>query len=156
MEYILAVDIQKEFVKDRQGEKIYKKCIEFLKAEGAYFTVVAPIYINKKNPNMGRLLDWREMREIEPLEFTPDFTVAHSGYAIEEYPSFCPGDKVHVIGFDTDACVLSACFDLFNKGVDFDIWLDMVWSSGGKKMHEAGLTVMERQFGRAVSNSAKR
>lgn len=156
MEYILAVDLQPEFVKDREGKKVYDKCLDFLKREGSFYTVIAPVYQNKTNPNMGRLLNWREMREITPIEFSPDFAVIHSGYSIKDYPTFARDDIIHVIGFDTDACVLSACFDLFNLGACFDIWTDMCWSSGGKKLHEAGLTIMRRQFGAAVSQSTRR
>lgn len=153
MEYLLAVDIQKEFAKDAQGKKIYKRCLDFIRQSANQYRIVAPVYQNKDNPNMGRLLKWREMRDVEPLEFMPDFAITHSGYAIKEYPTFLYSDMVHVIGFDTDACVLSACFDLFNLGVQFDIYSDMVWSSGGKKMHEAGLLVMKRQFGAALTTS---
>jgi hypothetical protein len=153
MEYLFAVDVQKEFVKDEEGIRIYNKCISFIKREGFHYTIIAPVYQNKTNSNIERLLDWHEMKQIMPGEFVPDFTIIHSGYSIDKYVPFTMNDKVHVFGFDTDACVLSTCFDLFNFGVDFDILSDLCWSSGGKKMHEAGLMIMERQFGSAVTVS---
>ena len=155
MEYVLAVDVQREFAKGFEGKAVYNKCIEFLRKASIHYTVIAPIYQNKTNPNMHRLVGWNEMTQIEALDFRPDYFYVHSGYSIKEYPAFNPNDIVYVIGADTDACVLSACFDLFNLGVNFRIIVDGCWSSGGRAMHAAGLKVMERQFRKAVDKDTK-
>lgn len=150
MEYLLAVDVQREFVKGSVGKRVYDRVIDFLHKMTPYYTVVAPVYQNKTNPNMNRLLGWNEMQGIMPLDFKPEYFYLHSGYSIKEYLNFQPRDTVDVIGFDTDACVLSACFDLFNAGVNFRILADGCWSSGGKELHQAALKIMERQFGKAL------
>lgn len=150
MNYLLVVDLQTEFAKGFEGKAVYERCLDFIQRAHPMYTIVAPIYINKTNPNMHRLVSWNEMKDIKPLEFHADYIYAHSGYSIKEYPAFNHGDHVDVIGFDTDACVLSACFDLFNLGVDFRILVNGCWSSGGRGMHNAALKIMDRQFGRAV------
>ena len=151
MRYLLVVDLQKEFVKDKQGQKVYDKCLQYIADnEKKYTAVIAAMYINKDNVNMNRLLKWNELKQPKALDFTPNSIYRHSGYSITEYPKVIPTDTIDIIGFDTDACVLSAAFDVFNLGCDMNIYTDLCWSSGGKKMHEAGVVIMKRQFGSAV------
>ena len=151
MKYLLVVDLQKEFVRDRQGQKVYDKCLQFIEDHRhEYQAVLACVYINQGNPNMNRLVGWNEVKNPASLDFVPDATYMHAGYSIKEYPYVKPSDTIDIIGFDTDACVLCAAFDVFNLGCDMRILAEYCWSSGGKRMHEAGLRVMERQFGKAV------
>lgn len=155
--YLYVVDLQREFVKDKQGQKIYDKCINYIMSHGpSYDAVLAAIYKNtRENLNMARLVEWEEVKNPLALEFNSNWQAYHTGYSIGTYPNLKPHDIVDVIGFDTDACVLSACFDLFNLGVNLHILIDGCWSSGGKKMHEAGLMIMKRQFRKAVDEKFK-
>lgn len=154
--YLLVIDLQREFVKDRQGEKVYQKCLNYIaRMRDGYTAVIAAVYINKDNPNMQRYLDYTDVQRPEMLDFIPDAQHYHSGYSIKEYPYVQRTDMVDIIGFDTDACVLSAAFDIFNMGVGMHLLMDGIWSSGGKKAHEAGLFVMRRQFGSAVDETTK-
>ena len=151
MRYLLVVDVQKEFVKDKKGEKIYKDCLDYISNEASqYDAILAAVYVNKDNPNMKRLLKWEECKHIQNMDFIPDAAYYHSGYSIKEYPHVHAGDTIDIIGFDTDACVLSACFHVFDLGCNMNILTKLIWSSGGKKMHDAGIAVMKRQFGSAV------
>ena len=159
MKYLLVVDLQPEFVKDGKGKKIYQACLEYIRANKTnYHGVIAAIYENTPgdNPNMDRLLDWNECKDVMPIEFIANAAYTHSGYSIKEYPRVSNLDQIDIIGFDTDACVLSAAFDVFNLGCNMRILTDLCWSSGGKKMHEAGLLVMKRQFGKACVTSNSR
>lgn len=151
MEYLFVVDVQREFIKDAECKSYYNKCLKAIKDKKDTCCIIALIYRNKPNSNMVRLNRWDKMMEIKPLDFTPEYVITHDGYSPSRYIKFESEDVVHVFGFDTDACVLSTCFDLFNSGVNFDIWTDLCWSSGGKKMHECGLSIMNRQFGNAVT-----
>lgn len=151
MRYLMVIDLQKEFVKDKKGREIYNNCLEYIERErDNYNGVLAAVYINKNNPNMKRLVKWEECKKIDNLDFIPDAVYYHSGYSIKEYPRVEYGDTIDILGFDTDACVLSACFHIFDMGCNMNVLSDLCWSSGGKKMHETGLTVMRRQFGSAV------
>lgn len=153
MKYLLVVDLQKEFVKDRKGKAVYDRCLQFISdSQKDYDVVIAAVYRNDidGNVNMERLLEWSECKNIAPIEFVPNSSYVHSGYSIREYPYVTKYDSFDIIGFDTDACVLSAAFDVFNMGCNMRILSDLCWSSGGKKMHDAGITIMKRQFGKAV------
>ena len=152
MKYLLVVDLQQDFVKDAKGKAVYTKCLDFIsKHTMDYHAIIAPVFVQNldENINFARFVDYDGCLEYTPLDFTPDKVVYHSGYS--GYSSdFKIDDNVDVIGFDTDACVLSTCFDLFNHNVNFNILTDYCYSSGGAEMHKVGLTVMKRQFGKAV------
>ena len=156
MKYLYVIDLQREFIKDRQGQKIYDNCLKYIaNSFRKYDAIVAAVYYNDGNVNMLDKVKWDKMQDdIAPLDFSADKQLFHSGYAPTEYP-FKPGDIVDVIGFDTDACVLNECFDLFNKNIDFRILVNGCWSSGGKHMHKAGLLVMRRQFNKAVDEKTQ-
>ncbi len=156
MNALFVVDLQDEFVKDGKGKKVYAADLEYINnMRSRYDAVYAAVYINKQNINMVRMVGWNEMqKKVRPMRFTPDDFWTHDGYAIQTYP-FQRTDKVDIIGFDTDACVLNACFDLFNRNVNFRILVNGCWSSGGADMHKAGLAIMRRQFRNAVDEITK-
>lgn len=151
MRILLAVDVQKEFAKDAQGKNIYNKLIPYLReAHTLYDQVIALVYENTDNVNIRRFVKWTEMQQPENLEFKADAYYFHAGYCPLNLPPFNTSDRIYVVGFDTDACVLSTCFSLFNNNNHFTILSKGCWSSGGKRMHQAGLTIMRRQFGSAL------
>lgn len=156
MNYLLAVDVQKEFAKGMAGKAAYNRMLNYIKkAQLTYDAVYAAIYQNTGNKNMIRLVHWDEMHQVDSLEFRPDEFWTHGGYSILKYPWFTQNDMVTVIGFDTDACVLSTCFDLFNNDINFRVIADGCFSSGGKAMHRCGLEIMDRQFKNAVDYTTK-
>lgn len=151
MNILFVIDLQREFVKDRRGQAVYDKLLEFIrKSRLEYDSIYAAVYKNGRNKNMSCILQWNEMRDIVPLDFRADKYFVHSGYYPNDVKIFSKDDKVTIVGFDTDACVLSACFALWNDDIPIKILANGCYSSGGKKMHEAGLDIMLRQFGKAL------
>lgn len=151
MKHLIVVDLQKEFAIDEKGKAVYQKAVDYVNKHGKdYDDVIACIYMNVDNPNMQRLVQWDGCKSIEGIDFDADKYFQHSGYSIGVYENVAYNDEVDVIGFDTDACVLNACFDLFNIGCKLRILTEYIYSSGGQSYHLAGLMVMKRQFGKAV------
>lgn len=151
MKILLAVDVQPEFAKDSKGKELYDKLISYLnQPDKPYDKVIAFVYSNSGNKNMRRLVHWDEMEETKDLAFDPDAFHFHAGYCPVSMPKFSEEDEVDIIGFDTDACVMSTAFYLFNDDVMFHVLEDCVYSSGGEEMHELGLKLMRRQFGDAL------
>lgn len=152
MKYLLIVDLQKEFVKDREGRKVYDKCIKFINTYRQWYDrIITEVYVNGGNINMQRLVNYNQVYDPKLLEFEFTDPLIHSGYTNEKLlEGLMPSDQVDIIGFDTDACVLAAAFRLFDHNVNLRLLVDGIWSSGGKKMHEAGLACMKRQFAKAV------
>ena len=156
MAILLVIDLQREFVKDQVGLEVYKRCVQYINTCGhLYSQILAPIYRNGELRNMHMLTHWDEMQEIKKLDFKPNKLYLHSGYSAISDMKIPANTQVDVIGFDTDACVLSHCFDLFNHDIPFKVLVDGCWSSGGAEMHEAGLKCMQRQFNRAVDTVSK-
>jgi nicotinamidase-related amidase len=54
--------------------------------------------------------------------------------------------RVTVCGIDTDACVLGVMFSLFDAGIECRVKKDLCWSSSGRRLHRAGIAVIEQQF----------
>lgn len=66
-----------------------------------------------------------------------------------------PADTVvYIAGWETDACVLGTCFDLFDHRVDFRVVTDCV-ASDNVEAHEAALTIIKRNFGEVALVTSK-
>lgn len=151
--FLFVVDLQPEFAKGMKGNKIYKRAVNYIYSHrDDYACIYAAVY--HQDPiaftNMQRKIGWNECTTVAPIEFPYDRIFYHSGYSISEYPNFTKDDVVDIIGFDTDACVLSACFHLFDLDCDLNILSDYIYSSGGETMHKCGLAIMERQFRKSL------
>jgi nicotinamidase-related amidase len=58
------------------------------------------------------------------------------------------GDTMtYIAGWETDACVLGTCFDLFDRAVPFRIVEDCV-ASNNEECHNGALSIMKRNFGK--------
>lgn len=151
--YLFAVDVQREFVQGSNGLRVYNKCIDFInnaKAMG-YDKVIALYYHYDENfNNMKRLKGWTPTEESSRLEFSFDDILFHSSYSADIYYDVGKNDRVDIIGFDTDACVLSTAFDIFNRDCNMRVLANLCWSSGGRDMHYAALQIMQRQFGNGL------
>ena len=95
------------------------------------------------------------MKKIQPLDFVPDRMFVHSGYSAVNKMALPSDVHIDVIGLDTDACVLSHCFDLFDKDIPFHVLIDGCYSSGGAEMHDIGVKILQRQFNNAVDTVTK-
>lgn len=54
---------------------------------------------------------------------------------------------VTVMGFDTDACVLAVCFQLWDAGIEFTVNLNGCASSTGRHAHTSAAQIMRTVFG---------
>lgn len=55
-------------------------------------------------------------------------------------------DPATVMGFDTDACVLATCFNLFEAGINFQVDTRGC-ASADPDLHDAAVSIMQRNFG---------
>jgi nicotinamidase-related amidase len=53
-----------------------------------------------------------------------------------------------LVGMETDACILSTAFDLFNAGFQVKILSDLCASAQGKDLHECALRILRRNIGK--------
>lgn len=152
MRYLVVVDLQKEFIKDGYSTNIYNNCINYINHNrGEYDKVIALVFRNNpiENPNFCDSLGYFKCIKPKALEFDADYIIQHCGYGSYDL-EVRKDDSYDVIGFDTDACVLATCFRIFDCGGKLSILKDYCWSSGGATMHDAGLSIIKRQFGTCV------
>lgn len=55
--------------------------------------------------------------------------------------------EVYIVGIDTDCCVLKTAMDLFEINIRPIVLSYYCASNGGKKSHDAALTVLRRNIG---------
>ena len=120
---LLVIDLQKEF-----ENQIYDKCIEYIN-NSKYDLVVGTYFKNMEDSNFCRVLGWKECLDSskDSLEYAPDQAHCKSAYAFhldDRYKEY----EVHVMGQDTDACVLATCFDLWDRGFTFKVLKEYTYS----------------------------
>lgn len=147
---LLVVDLQTSF----KLEPYYSKLLGYIKEHrNEYDVVAATIFHNTEDSQFVRLCNYQGAMFLDSLDFKSDMVIEKSTCGIGE--RWCKYfDKllaeVTVIGCDTDACVLSTCYDLFNNNNRFRVLTDYCYSTGGKDYHDAGVAIMKRNFGRAA------
>ena len=147
LKILLVIDIQPAF----KREPYYSRVLDYIAHHSNdYDQVIATRFINKADSVFVKKLGYMDAMKKEPLEFNYDMLIGKITCGIGQ--GYCQkilkGNDVTVIGCDTDACVLETCFQMFQNDVDFRILKEYCYSTGGQDYHEAGLKVMERNFGK--------
>ena len=154
-EMVLVVDMQKGFINEHTKHLITKINL-FIKASNSSYKV-ATKFINHKNSAFVKLLNWEGMMNKDEQEFavelTPDVKILpKSTYNcltddLKKYIIQNKINKVHMVGVDTDACILTTALALFDFGVQPVIYRDLCASTGGAEMHSAAIDVLNRNIG---------
>ena len=147
--YLLVIDIQPSF----NLEPYYSKVINFIEANRHnYKGIVATRFLNTENSVYVKRLNFRKAMSKERIPFKYDLLVDKFTCGLDKNVCdiYFSGRTVDVVGCDTDACVLETCFNLFEMDIDFRVLTNYCYSTGGIDYHEAGLKVMERNFGKEV------
>lgn len=153
MRILLAVDVQQEFNND---DKVYNKILEYIKnakASGEYDAVYATVCKNKRDGSYVRYSDWNDLLDgVKPLEFEADKVYYKTVYGLqrEEYMEMGKDNQYTVIGYNTGACVLKVCLDLFDLEYDFRVLKDYCYSSDGAAAHYRGLSNLYNLMEKAV------
>lgn len=148
MKVLFIVDLQKQF-KDSFGE--YEKCLEYISANrDSYDKIIATLFTQKNpNPNYIRKLGWEGCSDVDESDFEFDLNdvtvITKNGYGLPYY-DFDPNDEYFVMGCDADACVMAICFNLWDKGIDFTVLSDYVYTTGKISKNEI-LKMYKRNFG---------
>ncbi len=122
-----------------------------------YGVVVATGFRNDPGSSYDRLVgdDLRHPSEVaiwEPLREVAGLVVESPTYSsltprVQQQLVHCGAREVHVIGIDTDQCVLATVFALFDAGYEPRVFDDLVASASGSTPHEAGLVALRRAIG---------
>jgi nicotinamidase-related amidase len=155
---LLVVDVQRCFLNDytRHLPARVAKLIE----RASYDHVLFTRFANTEDSPYRRLLDWHECETDEetalPPELVPfsaaDRVFVKPGLAgipqeLADYLTDRRIPRAHVVGIDTDMCVLKVAMDLFDMGIEPVVLVDCCASTAGLQAHLAGLAVLSRNLG---------
>lgn len=152
MKILLVVDLQPEFKdKDNKYEEILDFVRTSIKDRVYYDKVIATKCLNKENSNFVRYSDWTDLiSSVEDLEFTPDKVIEKIAYGLTDYSFLDKDDEIHIIGFNTGACVLKIALDLFDRDYNFKVLSKYCYSSNGLEHHNRGMWTLKHLIGNAV------
>jgi len=152
MNILLAVDVQPEFNND---DAWYSKIVSYIKhaKENGYDRVYATVCGNSKNGSFVRYSNWTDLIDgTKPLDFDADRVYYKDVYGLREreYLDMGRDNMYTVIGYNTGACVMKVCLDLFDLEFDFRVLKDFCYSSDGAVAHYRGLSMLYNLVPNAV------
>ena len=161
---LFVVDLQKQF-KDDKGQ--YEKCLKYIEEnKDNYDYIIGTAFQNLSGSLYETKLDYQDCRSLadSDIEYTHDEMVLKlAEYGISEMRVVLSGIRislrddfeVHVIGCDSDACVLAIAFNLWDQGAEFKVLSDLVYTTATDFSNDDVLKIMKRNFGSCVTTSSE-
>lgn len=147
---LLVVDVQKGFT--RGNNELVDKINEYLKHE-KYDEVISTIFINHKDSNYIKYINWSRIMELEEPLIKSDRVIVKYGYGLDDYSVLSKNVHYDIVGISTEACVSKIAMDLFDRGYDFSVIERLCYSTGGLVAHDCGIEVLRRNIGSALIKS---
>lgn len=156
---LLIVDPQVGFINEERDEAAIK-AIEREISTGRYAAVGATQLRTPEGSPFPELGGWsadEEDQEIHPriAELGLDPVIEKVGYAPtrDQLREFADGRPVHLVGWETDACVYATAFAAFDACIDFYVLSGGCSTAAGPMAHQAALSLIQRQMpGRVLSH----
>lgn len=153
---LLVVDIQNGFIND-DTKHIPQKVKELIVAQKYEFKIFSR-FINTDNSQFERLLNWSKVKTspetdiVSVLQEEPTLVVDKAYYGcitqtLVEYVKENNIDEFHIVGIDTDICVLKSAVDLFENGFTPFILTEFCMSTGGRIAHNNAIRILPRFIG---------
>ena len=160
---LLFIDIQEEFLNEFT-KPCLKRIIDFNKnKKNLYDFRIATIFENDDNSpfRSHKVIKDKKIvplydkntnsdQEFEDFVYESDLIVKKNTYSVPDslisYLHDHDIKNVHIVGFDSDACVLSTMFKLFDAGISVSVISDLCASSGGHDIHLSAVTIMRRSI----------
>jgi nicotinamidase-related amidase len=151
---LLVVDVQHGFIEHAPDKALpgrIKGLVTAFASDSVYYTQfhnhAESLYV--KVQNWGRFFDTQDTALAPELAPLASRTYKKYGYLLPErlLADLKKHETVGICGVNTDICVLSAAYGLWDAGIRPVILADYCASVKGTAMHQAGLAVMQRAFG---------
>ncbi|MEH2198576.1 isochorismatase family cysteine hydrolase [Nostoc sp.] len=153
---LFIIDIQNGFI--TQNTSHIPQRVKSLLEQNLFERVIFTKFINTPNSPYVKYLNWHNLispveqkivDEIEPFaQVTFDKTIYTA--CNEETLNFLTKNdikKVFICGLDTDSCVLKTAVDFFENNIKPYILEYYSASTGGDKIHQAGILVLSQMIG---------
>ena len=152
---LLVIDVQSEFANDVSHLSKIVRFVEKARLEsfngGEYRHVWGTLCVNDKNSPFVKYGHWFDcMGEIKaPIVPCEKFFIKN-GYGLPNYDILPKEFEYHLVGYNTDACVLKIALDLFDLGYNFKVLTEYCYSSNGEAHHNRGVELMRDLFPGAI------
>lgn len=156
---LIMIDIQQGFLKFKESNLYLDRISRILNND--YDLKIASQFINPNDSyfrnNSG--LNWHKMgfNDINNIKINKNI-LKNSDHIIVKYKysAYCQelkellnkDDVIHLIGLDTDCCVLMTAVDLLEDGYNVKLIKNGCFSSGGELYHNSGILCLERLIGK--------
>lgn len=155
---LLLIDYQKGF--KSEGSKASVPNIEKLAKKCKWDLIIQTMWLNSQEPDSPYVQNLGYSENSAYDRGHALVTLFKDAKVFTRYDKYsCLDDEVarllhgntltYIAGWETDACVLGTCFELFDKGVPFRVVTDCV-ASERQPAHDAALVIMNRNFGKVV------
>lgn len=155
---LVIIDVQKGFMRHANTPEIPEKIV-VLSQKKKFDHIVCTQFYNEDGSPYDLLMGWEELKDIESqaiaaqIEALSEKVIRKPIYScfVPEFEKFIQDNKINMlyfVGIDTDCCVLKSCTDCFERNIPFEVLINYCASNGGKRSHDAAITVMERTIGR--------
>lgn len=155
MKALFLIDLQKEFC-TKETEKVFDRIVKFVKTTD-YKHVIATMYENNEESACYKMLNWKECMKgstklIKDIERYSNLKIRKDTYSkcTEELLQYVKENNItelHIMGVNTDACVLATAFDLFENNIEFKVIEEFCASTEGEDIHQSAIKVMKSALG---------
>lgn len=162
---LFVVDLQKQF-KDSGGQ--YEKCLSYIKEHQNYYDyVIGTVFHNLKDSLFVKNFGYTDCTVVgdSDIEYERDeIVIKLAEYGVTEMCVVLQGIKItlrdnnieiHVIGCETEACVMATAFNLWDAAVDFKILSDLVYTNATEYDNETAIKILKHSFGKCVTTSSE-
>ncbi|MEX2029343.1 MAG: isochorismatase family cysteine hydrolase [Candidatus Paceibacterota bacterium] len=161
---LIIIDVQKGFI-NKLTNKIPSRIRNFiLKNKGKYSLIIFTTYINHKNSNFVKILNWEGFMEDKQTAIVDDlkeFVNNKNLYKKYTYGSFVDNKllkylknnkikQVELAGIDTENCVLTFARDSFDRGFKVVVLKNLTASHTSLYLHKSALEIIKRNIGDVV------
>lgn len=158
---LIVIDVQKYFLNGKT-QRIVKKIADYLKNNSQnYSAIYFTIFKNDSNSPLWKISGWKDCvssPDTDICDEIKDFTNNKNLFyknilSAAKVSGISQGLKdknisqVDLCGFDTDCCVLSTAYDLFDQGIKPIVLENLTWSTSKERLHKAAIKMFERNIG---------
>lgn len=148
---LLVIDLQQQF-SCSESEKVIDYCKNHV---CPYDKVIFTVFHNTPDSNFVKHLGWKECLNTSKddllLSEKGSFIEIKNGYAFKDIAQYCTTeDTIDIVGGDADACILATAFDLWDKGYNFHILTEYIYTTATDFTKEDVIKLMKRNFGDCI------
>ena len=161
---LIIIDVQKGFI-NKLTNKIPSKIRNFiLKHKDDYSLIIFTKYINHKNSNFVKNLNWKGFMKdkqtaiVDELrEFINDKNLyvkyTYSSFVNNKLLKYLKNNKIRQVelaGIDTENCVLTFARDAFDRGFKVVVFKNLSASHSSLQLHNSALEIIKENIGNVV------